>query len=259
MLDSSLPGSIPPECTGRPAFSSSSGQTCGADAYANLLRKSGFTSSSVIQCDNTKSSNCTGGQRPLFSYNIQGMPVSLIAPSGDSFQLMLSQSGSIPDLLLGSLKNLSFIGNHVNIEYTQNKGANDVDAKAVFEKGKPTSLSTRSFMLTYNFTAEMISGSVQSTFEVQQIALVSAAVPLASTCPAYTSTMPNRRGVVYTDFGDFATRWQKAYPDLGVNINKLRLDSTSVNVDYELVIYPSVIDSTFAVMVRFKSFACFFV
>ncbi|TPX73305.1 hypothetical protein CcCBS67573_g05432 [Chytriomyces confervae] len=228
----------PPECTQGVFYPKDySSIACDTTVYAEKIRnpkRDSFDNQFAYPINAETVCNtieCAGGRRLPFSFAARVFSVLAKRPSGSSLSAAQFSSG-IPGLSTG------FAGAAANVKFTQNKAGDDLDvstffASASFEK----SANDRSTLTPGSNFERVDSASVQKFFLSQQDSLASKRSSLSQVCKSYTRSR-DRLGVLATDLSDFSNQWNQYYPDLGYNVNRLKVDSSSVNINFEMVSYP---------------------
>ncbi|KAJ3025883.1 UNVERIFIED_CONTAM: hypothetical protein HDU68_006532, partial [Siphonaria sp. JEL0065] len=184
---------------------------------------------------------CSGSLKQSFSYNSRNIGVFAVPPGITSQNYYYTPQAMY---VLNSTA-LSFMRGPTKINYIQKKVAGDVDASQLLILAPFVSMFT-SYSLTNGSVLSNVSsaGLMQDYFTSQQRSLVASEASLESSCPSYPTTVGVRspsgaRGLAASSLEEFEDMWGRYYPDFGINFNRLKVDSVGVNIDLELVLYPS--------------------
>ncbi|KAJ3414934.1 hypothetical protein HDV05_005883 [Chytridiales sp. JEL 0842] len=225
----------PPTCTSayffrRDAVSSSYGQlSCDP---AELVKT--FDSAIVGSCLGTPSPDQGPGSSSSFDNACSGgIKTPFTTHWLRTINYMESQAASLTRAFQSpSYDTERFIGGvpTVNIHYTQQTGAGDIDLERLLPATLFQSPGANGTILS-PFFKKVAGASVQDSFDRTQADLAGATFS-NSTCQ---SIFPGWRGRDFATLGDFQTQWADAYPHFGLNVGKMRVGSSGLDVSYDLL------------------------
>ncbi|KAJ3125721.1 hypothetical protein HK100_010631 [Physocladia obscura] len=227
--------SLPADCTtGTFFFLDYSTLSCQASNYSLLMQDNQYSYSYFVNYGfcSSNAMDCVGGTRKSFALSTNVFSVNAKTPEGESLSAQYFDFGTAGASLL------SFSGAPANIQYTQTLAFDDIDASTWFVNTINNNLTTSSGVTPGAKFAKLGSGSVQSYFTQKQQQLVGEEKLLIDSCTSYTATQSTRTGYVSANFIDFATEWNQFYPDVGYNVQSLRVGASAINISFEVVTYP---------------------
>ncbi|KAI9346576.1 hypothetical protein BDR26DRAFT_834771 [Obelidium mucronatum] len=247
LLTAGLFPAPPSKCEGGLWFTAFDGSSpvysCKSSEFASKMERMSVYGNTDV-CPTYESNRvpvaCAGGIKPGFSYN-KGIYSVVAAPPPNTYDTYYFAASA--SYVLAS-PDLSVTTGPAKVNWHQNQRNGDIDASLLLQQDA-SERSFTSYSLTNSSTFKQVqTGRIQDYFTLQQNYLVANETPLATACPSYPQSVGIRsasglNGLVALNASDFDRMWSTYYPDLGININKLKADGASLDIDLELVLYPN--------------------